>query len=89
MTIGRSLPTMLRKKSVEEAFAQSVLWGFTIDKEENGILTIDLTPLLMQDVHDVCGRLESTQQGSYRLDPSRSAIAMERTKISPKTLNLM
>lgn len=72
------------KKSVEEAFAQSVLWGFTIDKEENGILTIDLTPLLMQDVHDVSGRLESTQQGSYRLDPSRSAIAMERTKNFPK-----
>lgn len=38
----------------------------------------------MQDVHDVSGRLESTQQGSYRLDPSRSAIAMERTKNFPK-----
>lgn len=72
------------KKAVEEAFAQSVLWGFNIDKEENGILFIDLTPFIMQDAHDVSGRLESARQGNYRLEPSRSAINLERTKNFPK-----
>lgn len=72
------------RKSVEEAFAQSVLWGFPIDREENGILYIDLTPFLMQDVHDVSGRLESARQGSYRLDLSRSALNLERTRNFPK-----
>jgi hypothetical protein len=72
------------RKSVEEAFAQSVLWGFTIDKEENGSLFVDLTPFLMQDAHDVSGRLEATKQGSYKIDPSRSVINLDRTKNFPK-----
>ncbi|MEP7321148.1 MAG: zinc-dependent metalloprotease [Saprospiraceae bacterium] len=72
------------RKAVEEAFAQSVLWGFTIDKEENGLLSIDLTPFLMQDAHDVSGRLESSKQGTYRIDNSRSFINLERTKNFPK-----
>lgn len=72
------------RKSVEEAFAQSVLWGFTIDKEENGSLYIDLTPFLLQDAHDVAGRLEATKQGSYKIDPSRSVINLDRTKNFPK-----
>ena len=71
------------RKSVEEAFAQSVLWGFTIDKEENGTISIDLTPFLMQDAHDVAGSLESSKQGNYRIDASRSAINLQRTRNFP------
>ncbi len=71
------------RNSVKEAFAQSVLWGFTIEKEENGIMTIDLTNFLMQDAHDIAGRLESTKQGSYKIDMSRSYINLERTKNFP------
>ncbi|HNR06939.1 MAG TPA: zinc-dependent metalloprotease [Saprospiraceae bacterium] len=72
------------RKSVEEAFAQSVLWGFPIEREENGILYIDLTPFLMQDAHDVSGRLESARQGTYRLDLGRSALNLDRTRNFPK-----
>ncbi len=71
------------RKSVEEAFAQSVLWGFSIEKEENGSIFIDLTPFIMQDAHDVAGRLEASKQGNYKIDPSRSAINMDRTKNFP------
>ena len=71
------------RKSVEEAFAQSVLWGFTIDKEENGSLFIDLTPFILQDAHDVSGRLEATKQGNYKIDPTRSVVNLDRTKNFP------
>ncbi len=70
------------RKAVEEAFARSVLWGFDIEKEENGTLLVDFTPFLMRDAHGVADQLRN--QGNYRMDASRSAMYMERTKNFPK-----
>ncbi len=64
----------LERKSVEEAFAQSVLWGFEVTAEENGTILVDITDFLVRDAHDVIGRLRSMNEGSYSLDQSRSAI---------------
>ncbi|MEQ8477001.1 zinc-dependent metalloprotease [Fulvivirga sp.] len=72
------------RKSVEDAFAKSVLWGFTLVTEEDGKVLIDLSDFLMQDAHDVSGRLKSGKQGSYSVDKSRSAMFMDRTKNFPK-----
>jgi len=72
------------KKAVEEAFAQSVLWGFTIVAEEGGRVLVDASDFLLQDVHDVIGRLRSSQQGTYSLDKSRSAFYLPRTKSFPQ-----
>ena len=71
------------RKSVEEAFAQSVLWGFEVAAGRNMVL-VDATGFLMQDVHDVSGTLASSGQGVYQLDASRSAIYPERTKSFPR-----
>jgi hypothetical protein len=73
----------MERKAVEQAFAQSVLWGFAIEKEENNVLLVDLSAFLLQDAHDVAGRLEMTKQGAYKVDASRSAINLERTKNFP------
>jgi hypothetical protein len=70
--------------AVEEAFAQSVLWGFVIEKEVNGKYTVDATDFLMQDAHNVTGRLSRAKQGNYKLDRSRSAFYLPRTKGFPK-----
>ncbi|MEM1319332.1 MAG: zinc-dependent metalloprotease [Bacteroidota bacterium] len=67
-------------RSVEEAFAQSVLWGFTVEAEENGSVLLDLTNFLLRDAHDVAGQLRRTKQGQYTVNTSRSAIYLERTK---------
>ncbi|MFM9074525.1 MAG: zinc-dependent metalloprotease, partial [Bacteroidota bacterium] len=72
------------RRAVEEAFAQSVLWGFTIAAEEGEKVLVDATDFLIQDVHDVAGRLKSSQQGTYTLDKSRSALFLPRTKNFPK-----
>ena len=72
------------RKAVAESFAQSVLWGFTIEAEDGNKLLVDASDFLLQDVHDVSGTLRTSQQGSYSLDKSRSAFFMQRTKNFPQ-----
>tara|TARA_R110002096_G_scaffold172757_3_gene346679 strand:+ start:9051 stop:11462 length:2412 start_codon:yes stop_codon:yes gene_type:complete len=74
----------LEKKSVKEAFASSILFGFKIEAEENGSYLIDLTPYLMRDAHNVIGRLKGMNQGNYNLDKSRSSLYKEGTFNFPK-----
>lgn len=76
----------LEKKSVEQAFAKSVLFGFKIEEEKEGKYIIDFTPFLMQDTHEVANRLKSQNEGVYKLDLSKSALSMERTKAFPKNV---
>jgi len=76
----------LEKKSIEQAFAKSVLGGFKIEEEKNGTFVIDITDLLMQDAHGVAKRLKAASQGTYTLDRSKSAFALERTKAFPKNV---
>jgi len=71
------------RNAVEEAFAQSVLWGFKVEAEEEGKVLIDATPFLQMDAHDVIGTLRSTQQGNYTLNLDRSAFYMPRVKNFP------
>ncbi len=76
------------KKSVAEAFAQSVLWGFKIDISEKGRTLVDATGFLMRDAHGVVTRLQRTKQGNYSLDKSKSAVYMPATKNFPKNTEL-
>lgn len=76
----------LEKKSVEQAFAKSILGGFKIEAENGGTYTIDITDFLMQDTHGVSNRLKQNKQGSYSIDKSKSAIDLERTKAFPKNV---
>lgn len=69
--------------AVEQAFAQSVIWGFVIVAEADGKVLVDATDFLLQDMHDVAGRLRATQQGNYNLDRSRSALYAPAIKNFP------
>ncbi len=72
------------RRSVADAFATSVLWGFKVEAESGSKALIDLTPFLLRDAHGVAARLRSSRQGNYQLDPSRSAVYLENTKNFPK-----
>ncbi|REL39295.1 DUF5117 domain-containing protein [Rhodohalobacter sp. SW132] len=74
----------LEQKSVEEAFAQSVLWGFDVEHTDGDRVLVDATDFLLRDAHDVTGRLQSQNQGNYSLDGSRSAIYLPGTFNFPK-----
>ncbi|MGC6421729.1 MAG: zinc-dependent metalloprotease [Flavobacteriaceae bacterium] len=87
-TYRATTTNLLEKKSVTQAFAKSVLFGFPIEKEEAGAYWIDLTPFLKQDAHGVVKRLKDRKQGSYSLDKSRSALSLDRTKAFPKNIEM-
>jgi hypothetical protein len=76
----------LEVKSVEQAFAKSVLFGFKILQTKGKTHIVDFTPFLMQDTHGVANRLKQRKQGSYKLDMLRSALSLERTKAFPKNI---
>ncbi len=68
------------RKAVEDAFAQSVIWGFTVAAETDGRVLVDLSDFLMRDAHGVAGRLAPAQ---YRFDRTRSAdLHAEHARVS-------
>jgi len=74
------------RKSIEQAFAKSILGGFKIEDEKDGTYIIDITDFLIQDVHGVTRRLKNSKQGVYALEKDKSAMFMDRTKAFPKNI---
>jgi hypothetical protein len=72
------------RRAVEEAFAQSVLAGFTVGAEEGSRALIDYTDHLLSDAYEVAAKLKKTKQGAYKPDPKRSAVYLERTRNFPQ-----
>ncbi len=71
------------QRAADQSFAQSTLWGFTVEAESSGHYLVDATDFLLRDAMQVGNRLRNMRQGSYALDKSRSAIYPERTKNFP------
>jgi hypothetical protein len=71
-----------QQSAVKQAFAQSVLWGFEAAAEDEGgdSVLVDATPFFLSDAHEVASKLSALKQGTYHVDPSRSAIYLPRTK---------
>jgi len=72
-------------RALQEAFAKSTLWGFTASAESDGKILVELTDFLLRDTHGIVARL---RPGTYRLERSRSAVNMERTKAFPKNTEM-
>src|SRR6478736_2528653 len=71
----------LERKSVEDSFAKSILWGFTVAAESNGRIVVDATDFFMRDLVNAAGRL---RPGNYRVDRTRSAFYLPNTRNFPK-----
>src|ERR1700722_9058606 len=69
------------RRSVEDSFAKSILWGFAVAAESNGHVLVDATDFFVRDGDGVGSAL---RPGPYRVDRTRSAVYMERTKAFPK-----
>lgn len=67
------------RRAVEDAFARSVLWGFTSAAETGERVLVDATDFFVRDATNAGPRL-----GNYRVDKSRSAIHLPQTKAFPK-----
>jgi len=84
MTYRSSAAAAEERMAVKQSFAESVLWGFPVEAEENGKLLVDATAFFLRDAHGVGERLQGSGQGSYKVDASRSALALDNTKNFPK-----
>ncbi len=76
----------LEGRSIEQAFAKSVLFGFKILSSSKKEFIIDFTPFLMQDTHGVANRLKDKKEGTYKIDASKSALSLEQTKAFPENV---
>lgn len=76
------------KASIDEAFADSVIAGFTVVADENDSVLIEYTDQLFSDIHGIAGRLKSRKQGSFKADPKRSGVYLPRTKAFPLNTEL-
>jgi hypothetical protein len=72
------------RAAVKDAFAESTLWGFEVVAEENGHVLVDATNFFLRDAHQVTNTLQRTQQGNYKLDPTRSAFYLPNIKNFPR-----
>jgi Met-zincin/Domain of unknown function (DUF5117) len=72
------------RKAVEDAFAQSVIWGFEAVAEEGDRVLVDATSFYLHDAHHVSDALKKTKQGTFRIEPSRSALYLPDTRNFPQ-----
>jgi hypothetical protein len=72
-------------RAVRDAFARSVLWGFSVAAETEGRVLVDATPWLVRDGLELGSRL---RPGSYKLDETRSSLYRAGTFNFPKNTEL-
>ena len=72
------------KRAVEQSFAASTLWGFTIEAASSNAVLVDATAFFMRDAMQVSNQLANSKQGNYSIDLSRSAMYLARTKNFPQ-----
>ena len=72
------------RQAVADSFARSVLWGFKVEASEGDRVIVDATDFVLRDAHGVIDRLRTANQGTYRVDATRTALHLPRTKAFPK-----
>ncbi len=70
-------------RAVEDAFAPSTHWGFSIVAQTNSRVLVDATDFFMRDAHGIVQQLKRSGQGDYSLDRSRSVFYLPRMKAFP------
>ncbi|GGB46488.1 zinc-dependent metalloprotease [Shewanella inventionis] len=73
-----SSENVAEQQAVTQAFAESILWRGKLVEGKNAIVAIN--DLVINDLHGVADVLESTKQGQYHLDSTRSVILPQGIK---------
>lgn len=71
-------------RAVRDAFARSVLWGFTAAAETDGRVLVDVTDYLVRDP----GLGSALRPGTYRLDARRSAVVIDQSGSFPENTDM-
>lgn len=76
------------RDSVQEAFAESVLFGFEVVAGNQDYVLINYTPFLYTDIHNIRQQLQRLDEGDFQPDTSRSALWPERMRSFPRNTEL-
>ncbi|WP_293746127.1 zinc-dependent metalloprotease [uncultured Paraglaciecola sp.] len=83
-----SSSNLAEQASIDEAFADSVIAGFTVVAVDGDVVIIDYSNFLLSDIHQISQRLAGTKQGSYQVDSKRSGVYLKKSKAFPKNTEL-
>jgi hypothetical protein len=76
------------RAAVEQSFAESVLFGFSVVAEDGARTLVDATGFALRDAHDAIGAIKRAEQGSYTLDADRCALYLPGTKAFPRNTEI-
>lgn len=76
------------KAALTQAFAESILYSFSIVAIREKSVLIDVSDFTQQDFHNVAGTLKSNKQGHFSIDKSRSVINWKNSKSFPNNTEL-
>jgi len=77
-----------QQRAIQAAFPQSALWGFEVAAEDGDAVLVDATKFFLSDVHGVAATIANAKQGKYKVEPTRSAIYLPRTKNFPENTEI-
>jgi hypothetical protein len=78
---------VLEQRAAQQSFATSVLWaGDIAARDESGQVLVDFTSFLVRDAHGIVNTLSRSDQGSFSLDPDRSAVDLEACLTFPENV---
>jgi hypothetical protein len=85
MRFRSSSDNPIERRTIRDAFARSILWGFNVAAESDGgrRVLVDMTDFLVRDAYNLGG-----QMGGYRLENSRSSIHAPMTQNFPKNTEM-
>jgi len=70
-------------KSIEDAFAKSTLWGFSVVAQSGSRYLIDASEFIIKDSHRISQRLMQRKQGSFKVDKKSSSFDNSNSKNFP------
>jgi hypothetical protein len=76
------------KRAVTEAFASSIIWGFTIVAGSEPRFLVDATEFCVRDAFNVVGSLKRSDQGAFKMDPKRSFLHWAGCGAFPKNTEM-
>lgn len=79
-TYRASSVNVAEQASIDEAFADSVIAGLSVEASDGQAVLVDYTAFLLSDIHNISGQLNDTKQGTYKPDAMRSGVYLPRSK---------
>jgi hypothetical protein len=80
--------------ALRQSFPESILAAFTVvaqtqaDAAKSGAVLVDATDFFLRDAGNISESLSHSHQDAYKLDSSRSAIALDATRAFPKNIEV-